>query len=1197
MLSFGAPSGGHMMENRSIHGSDTHDSGEEAPSGPPDKPKRATSPKIGWVRRLVIRPLIYFGLLMAAVHYSGRFLAETSLFKIIAEQNISQTSGLFVSIGEMSADGRAGWKIRIDKLVVMDGAQPLIRADMAQVELDLSRMITGEIHLSGLRLKDAALNLVRDRNGRLNIGAVEDRAIMDEALNLKLERYLGSLGKVYLENCSLTWTDMMVSDQPGYQLGFHDINLKMDSGKPDRRKIVVALDAVSQSPKGMGNIHLDGELQNTSWPYGDLGFDGHVKVDNLDVGHYWPYLGRFLPFQRLNTIATLDSHIKISRDKGFSSRGVVSVTGLDLWYRDAYRQGLKARNISIDHEILIQGDSVQLKKAMIDAAPLMINLQGEGQKLLEKNPQFYVEMDMARVNISELRKYIPFKYLTGVQAGFIENNILEGEIGITGLTFDGDLKTLETLDRVESYQSLSGMMELFGLRFSLPGLKREFKGIDGEFILADNRLVFNDLTGRYGGSTLNNITGMVDRLHEWPTFEAEILADLDMEETREGLAVHIISPEFRQVFDHVEYMSGKVGLNLSVKGDTENLVDSFGAEGTMVFNDVGIKSTAISSPLVAMNGKVDLDLDKIVFPGLSWRVGSNTFAMTGKIMDVLERSPSFDLLIESKVNMEETAGYFNIRDDELNRLAGEAFVTTQLNGKFSDYIHTSQLDLTRLDFVYGNTLFKRPGMSAAAEVAGRGKVGEMARIEKVSLEMGRSVATMSGDITGYIRGAPVWLKITSDGVYLDDLDYYTDIFDNIDSAGYFSGEINLGRGGDGGTSSHGAVKMVDSTFKIKIFTSFFKECNGLFELVNNQVFLRNGVGKLGKGEFSISGSAEVRDRSVFTLHATTTALDLDDLFGGSSQMVMDRPGAEGVRINIGPPPGEKKERKFFDGYWEILISSDKGEIGPLTYRNLDTVIKYEEDTFTVFPFTFEGHGGKWSWEAEINDLRKSIDFKSKVNVRDVAMESLGNPEEEKLISGPVNVRGDVNGHGRTWDQIAKTLDGRMEVSAGAGVIKRFNLLGKIFSLLNVSQYFKLKLPDLSVEGLPFNGIQGSIDLAAGVAYTEDFIVDSEAIRLTAVGSHDIGEDKVDLMVGVMPFVTVDRVISSIPVLGDVIAGEDKSFVGYYFRAKGPLDDPEIESVSLEALASGVKGIFQRLMNLPVKMRENILDQESGETGK
>jgi hypothetical protein len=90
------------------------------------------------------------------------------------------------------------------------------------------------------------------------------------------------------------------------------------------------------------------------------------------------------------------------------------------------------------------------------------------------------------------------------------------------------------------------------------------------------------------------------------------------------------------------------------------------------------------------------------------------------------------------------------------------------------------------------------------------------------------------------------------------------------------------------------------------------------------------------------------------------------------------------------------------------------------------------------------------------------------------------------------------------------------------------------------------------------------------------------MRISSIGDYDIGYNRVDMKVGVMPFITIDRVVSSIPVVGKILTGKNKSLVTSYYIVKGPLKDPEIRGVPLESFAAGVIGIFQRLLEFPFK---------------
>ena len=1118
------------------------------------------------------------------VYLSGRFVIETSLFKLLVEEYLSRRSGMLVTMGEVSPAEGAGWGAQIKRLAVMDGARSMLSADGALATIDFSAALDGDLRFASVHLSKARLNLIRGKDGRLNIGSWESQSLPFETLPKKLKRILRGLDYLAVEECSVSWTDMMAGKKAPLTAEFSGIGLKLwpEGMAADGRAITLQADALT--PKGTGTLKIKGRLTNTTKGPDGVGFEGSVTAQRLDAGHFWPYLGKILPFQRLNLTASLDSQITMGSGKGFSSKGTVTVSGLDLIYRQAYRERLKAERISLAHDVSVMGDSIAVREAQLEAGGVSMRLSGEGHKLTGENPLIYVEMDLDRIQIGELKKFVPYNYLTPVQSGFVEKNIGAGEIRISGLTFDGDLKTLESLDKFESYKSISGMLEIFGLRLSAPGLERDFTDIGGEFVLAGDELYFTDLTGKYGKSSLSAVTGMVGRLHQWPIFEARIKAGLDLEEARRGLAARVVSPELRTALDQVEYITGQVGVDLTVKGDSEDISRTISSEGKITLAGVGMKSPSFSEPLSGVNGEVNLAGGKAVFPGLSWWIGPSRFFMTGSLSDVLGPAPVFDLKIASKLDLGQVARLWPDKPKVLDHLDGTAHAATFLKGGFGAYSHHTEADLREADVILAETVFKRPGMPASLSLRGRGKFGGTAQINKLAVGLGASKAEVEGDIAGFMadtKGAQV--NIRAEKVFFDDLDYYTDIFDNIDSRGSISGDITAVNGGPGApVELFGAARVAGCRFKLRIFQAAFEECSGDFELTGHNVFMRKAAGKFGQGRFAMSGSAD-GSAGKFKLSAVTSALDLDDLFGDPKIDLAPRPGKEGVEgLWKDPVAGEKEPKGFFDGEWDILISSQAGLIGPLTYRSLDTRIHYKDDLFTVKPFSFHGHGGEWKWSAQIRDMRRAIDLKSEIDVRDVAMESLGDQAGEKLIHGRMNISGQVNGHGRTWKQISSTLDGRLELAAGAGEINRLNLLGKIFSLLNLSQYFKLKLPDLRAEGLPFNGITAFFGLAGGKAHTSDLTVDSEAIRLTAVGEYDIAAGRVNVVVGALPFITIDRAISAVPLLGEALTGEDKSLIGYYFKAEGPLDNPEITSVSLEALTEGLRGMLKRIMELPAK---------------
>jgi len=169
------------------------------------------------------------------------------------------------------------------------------------------------------------------------------------------------------------------------------------------------------------------------------------------------------------------------------------------------------------------------------------------------------------------------------------------------------------------------------------------------------------------------------------------------------------------------------------------------------------------------------------------------------------------------------------------------------------------------------------------------------------------------------------------------------------------------------------------------------------------------------------------------------------------------------------------------------------------------------------------------------------------------------------------------------------------VTVKDGVLRKFSGLAKVFSLLNVSQIFSGKLPDMDTEGMPFSLLQGSASIAQGKINTEDLTITSEAMNLSLFGSHNLINDQIDFTLEVMPLRTVDKVITKIPIAGWILAGKNKALLTAYFKLDGPSEQPHVSAIPLDSVSKTVFGIFKRTLGLPAKLVKDVgslFDQES-----
>ena len=144
-----------------------------------------------------------------------------------------------------------------------------------------------------------------------------------------------------------------------------------------------------------------------------------------------------------------------------------------------------------------------------------------------------------------------------------------------------------------------------------------------------------------------------------------------------------------------------------------------------------------------------------------------------------------------------------------------------------------------------------------------------------------------------------------------------------------------------------------------------------------------------------------------------------------------------------------------------------------------------------------------------------------------------------------------------------------------GKLRKFNTLAKVFSILNVSQLLKFKLPDMASGGMPYTSIKGSISVKDGVLTTQDLFINSNAINVSIVGNADIVKEELNLTIGAEPLQTVDKIVNRIPIVGWLLTGKEKNLVTAYFEAKGKWSNPQVSAIPVKSMGRGILNIFIR----------------------
>jgi len=224
---------------------------------------------------------------------------------------------------------------------------------------------------------------------------------------------------------------------------------------------------------------------------------------------------------------------------------------------------------------------------------------------------------------------------------------------------------------------------------------------------------------------------------------------------------------------------------------------------------------------------------------------------------------------------------------------------------------------------------------------------------------------------------------------------------------------------------------------------------------------------------------------------------------------------------------------------------------------------------------------------EIKEGQSSVDIKTGAEGEELLEVLSCLSKQGPIMTGRFDIQGTLRGQG-TRNELFRSLQGEVLFSAQNGVIKRHIPLQRLFTYLNLTEFFKGKLPDINKEGLPYNFVKSKILVKESTLHIREGIIDAPSMEIFAEGKIDPLTKDLDLTLIISPLRTADTILKNIPILGYITGG---SLVSMAFKVEGPWDDPKVSPLPPSAVGAGLVGMVKRTLKLPVKIIEPVLNLE------
>jgi len=282
--------------------------------------------------------------------------------------------------------------------------------------------------------------------------------------------------------------------------------------------------------------------------------------------------------------------------------------------------------------------------------------------------------------------------------------------------------------------------------------------------------------------------------------------------------------------------------------------------------------------------------------------------------------------------------------------------------------------------------------------------------------------------------------------------------------------------------------------------------------------------------------------------------------------------------------------RFLNGkYIEGYISVDKLTLFKYTLSSFFSRFNQRGNHGEIKGFNFlipKGYGAiDISWQnigpetihLDVHPLAKNFDFGR------ILTGLLG---RRSPFTGILSFRGNLDGMGEDYAEIKKHLHGNLDVTFENGEIRGWNVLVSIFKFLDIYDILFLSFPDFSKKGLAYDELKGTIEVSNGIATTQNARLKSRPFYMAGEGNLDLDNGLLSLLIGVYPFKMLDAIVSRIPIAGRIFTDKNKKVIGYFFKVRGPVEDPSVYSANIEAYRKSIWKRFKKIITLPLYPFQN-----------
>jgi len=336
----------------------------------------------------------------------------------------------------------------------------------------------------------------------------------------------------------------------------------------------------------------------------------------------------------------------------------------------------------------------------------------------------------------------------------------------------------------------------------------------------------------------------------------------------------------------------------------------------------------------------------------------------------------------------------------------------------------------------------------------------------------------------------------------------------------------------------------------------------------------------GKNHYSLTGAVTTSDEGLaFSMKLAADGLDIDTI----RQALAQSNGKKAAPLDQTPQKQkpEQRARSFplppIRG--DFTTDSAYVKYGRFTFAPAHAVMTVEPGTVGLEFNKTKTCGVALAGAVLVSRQSTSFTFtpSAKAEPLELTIDCLTG--KELHITGDYDLTAKIQSHGTGTDMLS-ALEGRVDFKARKGKIYQFPTLAKVLSVLSVLEIFRGRVPEIGGNGFPYNSMALQGDIHQGVFTIKKAYIGGKSLDIIAEGEVDLGKQKIDMVVLVAPFSSINWLIRHTPIVNTIMGG---TLITIPTRVSGDLTNPDVIVLSPKAVGSRILQIFTNIIKAPVEL--------------